>query len=60
MWKKIGTIGPISIDNKSNRSRDENCYDQPFSQTIKERMSETQVFYEGNDYFFPNFLNKKK
>ncbi len=60
MWKKIGTIGQTTDDNKSNRSREENYNDQPFSHIIKARMSDIQVFYEGNDYFFPNFLNKKK
>lgn len=39
MWKKIGAIGPTSNDNKSNRSRDENFHDQPFSQVTKARMS---------------------
>jgi hypothetical protein len=59
MWKKIGSIGPASNDNKSSRSRDENAY-EPFSQMSKIRVSDVQFINESTELFCPNFLSKKK
>ena len=45
MWKKIGSIGPASNDDKSSRSRDETAY-EPFSQMSKIRVSDVQFMDE--------------